>query len=362
MRCNLCGYDGAENLAGGSCVKCGSKLQDTDFTDVYQGNMNQYQPVDQQLKQTVVQQVGAFGMGYQPIGDPNADLKKTVIQGNTVAVQPDSGLNATVVQGSNGQWNDTPTVIENLKNALDNEETHQGANYKPVTINGKLQCPKCHYPISDDSLPSCPNCNCDFTGQEDDDDEDVDNDVTPDSTLAKKDEKVLISMESTVEKRDDKDIEVVLNECDNCHQMVSNEFKFCPYCGAEMRMKTVMGRRNKGNKKKDVDKSEKDEKKLVQLTCHLTMVPDDDEDKQAFTNKYEGKSIILNRANTEPDNPTITSKQQAEIIYDDGKWYIENRSQLSTTYLAVNHRLQISSGDVIMLGDRRFIFGIDEVK
>ena len=98
------------------------------------------------------------------------------------------------------------------------------------------------------------------------------------------------------------------------------------------------------------------------MHCCLSLIPDDDENIDAIKNVYEGENIILNRTNTEPNNPTITSKEQAALIHEDGNWFVENRSQLGTTYFAVNRRVQLMPGDIIMLGDRRFFFGVNEAE
>ena len=71
---------------------------------------------------------------------------------------------------------------------------------------------------------------------------------------------------------------------------------------------------------------------------------------------YQGEQTVLNRANTEPNNMYITSKQQAVIVNENGKWYIEDKSELQTTYLYVSGKREIHSGDIILLGNRRFIF------
>lgn len=75
--------------------------------------------------------------------------------------------------------------------------------------------------------------------------------------------------------------------------------------------------------------------------------------------EYEGNSIILNRENTEMSNRTITSKEQAEIVFDDGHWYLLDRSMLQTTYIQVNRKIEIIPDDIIVLGDRRFKFECD---
>lgn len=71
---------------------------------------------------------------------------------------------------------------------------------------------------------------------------------------------------------------------------------------------------------------------------------------------YQGEQTVLNRANTEHNNMYITSKQQAVIVNENGKWYIEDKSELQTTYLYVSGKREIHSGDIILLGNRRFIF------
>ena len=77
--------------------------------------------------------------------------------------------------------------------------------------------------------------------------------------------------------------------------------------------------------------------------------------------EYEGKSIILNRENTEVSNRTITSKEQAEIVFEDGYWYLLDRSELRTTFIQANRKIEIIPDDIIVLGDRRFIFESDSL-
>ena len=94
--------------------------------------------------------------------------------------------------------------------------------------------------------------------------------------------------------------------------------------------------------------------------CRLTIVPEEDEQEVPEANEYEGTSIILTRENTEAYNRTITSKEQAELICEDGKWYILNKSEFGSTYLEANRKLEIQQGDIIVLGDRRFKFEVEQ--
>lgn len=72
--------------------------------------------------------------------------------------------------------------------------------------------------------------------------------------------------------------------------------------------------------------------------------------------EYEGKEVVLNRDNTEPGNPSITSRQQAVITNVDGHWYIEDKSDQKTTFVQAAQKLELHDGDIILLGNRLFEF------
>ena len=367
MRCTECGYDGNENIAGGNCIKCGAKLQSLNPMMNNQGIPHQ----EILLKKTVVQ-TGNYGVGFvAPVMDSN--LKKTVVQGLPNVQVND--MNATVIQGNGSQWSekDEKSGINQLESEdFYEDDSNSREHFKPVNNNGKLECPVCHYPLLSDDLPSCPNCMADFTGIEEDDEEDntVDFSLNEAKQIEQNDSSVQNSFEAgtlnlgegVFTEIDEGSSQI---ECDNCKKLISTTFKYCPYCASEIVQRTIVFRK----KRKKNDDSQpslqplsnaQDEKQ--NYCCNLTIIPDEDEIIEPKTNKYEGKDIILNRANTEPQNPTITSKQQAKLIFDDGKWYIENYSQFETTFISVNRRMQLESGDIIMLGDRRFLFGVDEPK
>lgn len=120
--------------------------------------------------------------------------------------------------------------------------------------------------------------------------------------------------------------------CENCHAELSPTFTFCPMCGARL------------------------PEKLRDPVCTLTLIPDEGEQIDSETIEYEGNNIVLNRANTEKTNHTITSREQAVLINEEGRWFIENHSEMCSTYFEVNRRLELRGGDIIMLGDRRFRF------
>lgn len=67
----------------------------------------------------------------------------------------------------------------------------------------------------------------------------------------------------------------------------------------------------------------------------------------------------LNRQLIDPDNNTITSKVQAILTHKDGKWYIQNQSSHKTTYVFANEPIEVKSGDMILMGNRTFVFEED---
>ena len=72
--------------------------------------------------------------------------------------------------------------------------------------------------------------------------------------------------------------------------------------------------------------------------------------------EYEGKNVSLNRANTEENNASITSREQAIISNVDGHWLIEDKSEQKTTFVQAASKIELHEGDLILLGNRLFEF------
>jgi hypothetical protein len=71
---------------------------------------------------------------------------------------------------------------------------------------------------------------------------------------------------------------------------------------------------------------------------------------------FDTSSAVLNRENTIKDNMTITSKEQAEIKLENGEWYIVDKSEKQTTFVRPSSAMKLNKGDIILLGDTKFIF------
>jgi len=90
--------------------------------------------------------------------------------------------------------------------------------------------------------------------------------------------------------------------------------------------------------------------------CTLRRIPWQNERVTYEPVSYSGEKIVLNRANTDSNNNSITSREQAVISYENGEWFIENRSNLQTTLIRVDRKLKLEDGDIIVLGNRMFEF------
>ena len=184
----------------------------------------------------------------------------------------------------------------------------------PPTI--PKSCPKCGYPVGDNS-DTCPNCNHEI--------------------------QVAITTKQVI-------------KCKSCGFEISAESKFCPECGNPVKKVegkacriqrvatgTIMGGPIVGGV-------------LNNKFCTLKPIAWKGENVSYNPVTYSGDTIILNRANTDANNNSITSHEQAVLTSEDGEWYIENKSDLKTTFIRVNGRVKLTDGDIIVLGNREFEF------
>ena len=66
--------------------------------------------------------------------------------------------------------------------------------------------------------------------------------------------------------------------------------------------------------------------------------------------------LPVNRTSLDPDNNTITSKTQAIFEFRDGGWYLTDKSEQQTTFIRASGTVKLEKGDVILMGNRKFIF------
>lgn len=85
------------------------------------------------------------------------------------------------------------------------------------------------------------------------------------------------------------------------------------------------------------------------------------EDTQTKEFVFEDQPIQLNRNNLEKDNNTITSKVQAELFFENGHWYLQDKSELQSTFILVKGKIELKEDDVLLIGDRKFIFSTNSI-
>lgn len=201
-------------------------------------------------------------------------------------------------------------------------------NSRSTIIQPVRECTNCSYPVVGE-FTSCPNCGTP---------------LKEDSTASEEECRWNVK-EALSDLQKEKMI------CQECESEIAVTCSFCPHCGTRIHRPTIR------RQIKNITEAEPE----IPPHCFLTIIPEENENISTEKLEYEGNSIILNRENTEVSNRTITSKEQAEIVFEDGHWYIVDRSELNTTYIQANRKMEIMPDDIIVLGDRRFKFECDSL-
>ncbi len=217
-----------------------------------------------------------------------------------------------VLKEASSAHNPTTRVADRMRSTVSESAIF---NDKPYCIAPKT-CPKCGYPVSDTST-SCPNCN---------------HELQP----------VQTAIQSIT--------------CKSCGAEISSTAKFCSSCGAPLNKESAQPRKIKRSYMGTVMDGPIVGPASVNTFCTLKPIAWQGEEVNYNPITYSGDTIILNRANTDANNHSITSREQAILTCEDGEWYIENKSNLRTTFLRVNGKVKLTKGDIIVLGNREFEF------
>lgn len=88
----------------------------------------------------------------------------------------------------------------------------------------------------------------------------------------------------------------------------------------------------------------------------LTPISEKTGQPEGDTLQFEGNEVALNRDNTDPKNPTITSRTQAVIRKANGSWTIEDGSEYKTTFVQAGEPVELRPGALILLGNQLYRF------
>ena len=209
-------------------------------------------------------------------------------------------------RGADIDFNPKKTVNENVVFSM---------QQNPEALTRKEnQCVSCGYPILAE-MNSCPNCG-----------------------------KTLRDGQSGVSRE---------QSCSKCGSKSAPDASFCSRCGNPLKATANKGAHN--------SVASANFRRATVLPgrrshCSLTMIPEEKERINPVVLSFSGEEIVLNRENTEPENMTITSKEQAVLVYENKRWYIQDKSELKTTFVQASDKVELNPGDIIVLGDRRFEF------
>lgn len=200
----------------------------------------------------------------------------------------------------------------NLKKTVSEQQVFGSAKGVVTHANDShvLNCRQCGYPIGH-GMNVCPNCGT------------LVQDKSGNSPSAQKSN---ISPQSPT--------------CSKCGATLAIGMKYCPGCGAPQRYGTV----NPWTSPQSG------------TFCTLKPLAWENEHIDHQPLSFSGTVISLNRDNTDPNNQTITSKEQAELTFENGSWCISDKSAQKTTYIHVERKTKLEKGDIILLGNRRFEF------
>lgn len=115
--------------------------------------------------------------------------------------------------------------------------------------------------------------------------------------------------------------------CTKCGSVLIAGTRFCPACGQQLRNSGTVNA---------WDNPQSNE------FCSLRPIAWSRENTQYNAISYSGERIVLNRANTDPNNQSITSHEQAVLTNDGKDWYIEDLSEQHSTMLRISKKNEVA--------------------
>lgn len=170
----------------------------------------------------------------------------------------------------------------------------------------------------------------------------------------------------------DSQVEMLDDVCPKCGYLIREGVTKCPNCGTLLSAEGAMARseqdaplRRRPTRRNSTAGSDGSMKKTVNPYVTNVDLPPmfvlkplkrANEHHELDELEYEGEMTVLNRGNTEGNNMSITSREQAVITRSGGRWLIEDRSEQRTTFVQVSRPQELHDGDIILLGNRLFEF------
>ncbi|MBU0489924.1 MAG: FHA domain-containing protein [Bacteroidetes bacterium] len=144
-------------------------------------------------------------------------------------------------------------------------------------------------------------------------------------------------------------------DCKQCGYPVIQGSETCPKCGYhfDIQSKDSFSQKEKFHKNKPVSEKTIDP---YNRGFKLKPVPVTHEaDLNEIHFSAQESELMVGRETLEPQNQTI-SAEQANFYQHNGKWFIKDVSSKKSTFVLANEFIELSEGDVVMMGNRRFVF------
>ncbi|MFH0865876.1 MAG: zinc ribbon domain-containing protein [Bacteroidota bacterium] len=219
-----------------------------------------------------------------------------------------------------------------------------------------MRCSKCGWSDNPDGAQNCVKCNAPLT---------ITSSVSVNQKQDEKDlSKTIKGGESPLPSWDKEKLSL---NCSKCGYLMRQGTMFCPNCGtaASSGKQDITETINDGATVRKISSENEVNisgtidpyKKAASKNCFLKLVERTNENNKVVIN-IEGSPVSLNRDNLEPENKSITGKDQAFLEFKDGTWYLTDKSELGTTFIRVKYPYALKEGDIILFGDRKFEFHI----
>lgn len=129
----------------------------------------------------------------------------------------------------------------------------------------------------------------------------------------------------------------------------------CPQCGYSKRDSSAPVEAKR--QKVELRMTERPRRKAgKEPSFRLTPISEETGETEGETLLFEGETTVLNRDNTDPKNSTITSREQAAVTFENGKWSIEDKSEYRTTFVQAAGKITLQSGSLILIGNQLYRF------
>ncbi len=80
------------------------------------------------------------------------------------------------------------------------------------------------------------------------------------------------------------------------------------------------------------------------------------EERSQTGKEFAGETVVVNRDNLDAGNMSISGQEHASFVFEDGKWYLNDKSSNGATFVQVQGKVELSEGTKILMGNRIYTF------